>query len=133
MTWLLRSIDQSCGEKYNEAVAFASNRDGANTAIYWEQTAEDLTANLLDTALDSVNSPLTDQLRKLRDDEIYSKAALHLIEIAAGTGRSLAGVAQAKAWRLIAALPRGATDRLLLRTGLTASTRSPISGEERPL
>jgi hypothetical protein len=119
------------GEEYDEAIALASRHDGVNTAIYWEQTEECLTASLLGKALELVNSPLTDELRKFRDVEIYSKAALHLIEIAAGSGRPLAGVAQRKAWKFIAALSNDATDRLIARTGLNTRSEDPASRENR--
>lgn len=98
---------------YGNAIAEATHRVRLNTAVYWEHDEQNLTADLVIAAMDFVNSPLTDQLRHFRDSEIYSKAALHLIEFVAGKRRAIAGLSHRKAWTIVAAQERGATPRLL--------------------
>jgi len=109
----------SCGSgsEYDQAIALASHRTGANTALYWEENDEELTADLVTDSLERINSPLTAELRRLGDVEIYCKAALHLAEIAAGKGRPLAGLSHQKAWSIIASSPAGATNRLIKLLG----------------
>jgi len=105
---------------YSDAIALASRRKGENTAVYWEQREEDLTVDVIENARTFVNSPLTTKLRGFRDKEIYSKAALHLIDVVAGLRPSLIDLPRHKAWTMVAEQRSGATHELLARLGFAA-------------
>lgn len=76
------------GIEYDRGIAVASHRAGANTALYWEEKEEELSPDLLTQSLERINSPLTDEVRRFEDAEIYCKAALHLVDMASGGDHS---------------------------------------------
>jgi len=73
-------------------------------ALYLGERYEDLSAWVVEQAIDIINSPLTDELRSLPgfDSEIYAKAVHHVWEVAHRRKRSLTEVNQTQAWTEIA-------------------------------
>jgi hypothetical protein len=106
---------------YSNMIAGASHHDRTNTAVYWHQNSQDLTSEIVNNAVEFINSPLSVRLEQSYDKDIYAKAVLHLLEVTAGHRRSIAGVSHRKAWKFVDQQPTGATERLLAMMHLEAA------------
>jgi hypothetical protein len=109
-------------EKYEKLTAAAGHVQGVQMAVYLRQ-AEPLafTRELLRTASDFSNSPLTDRLR----DQCgpcpgwHARAAMHLHDFLNGRTASLAKLAQGKAWEAVAQKYPEALETISAHAGLT--------------
>jgi hypothetical protein len=90
---------------YDRQIAEATHANGENRAIYWEAERKHLGASIIRDAARFADSPLSNRLKQEHGGDILVKAALHIIDRSSGRGRSLAGVSQSKAWRIIAERP----------------------------
>lgn len=105
----------SSGENVKWTRAIDQNLSSRSLAgIYLGSTYDDFDRNLIEIAIDAINSPLTDDLKKLVDfdSEIYAKAVQHLWELSKLRTRSLHNLSQIDSWRQISRRPRGANNWL---------------------
>ena len=99
----------------------ARDEPGRCYALYHGKNWEHLAADYLNNACEYVNSPLTDDLKKMPSftPEIYAKAIRHCWNVLNRRTRSLWQLPQGDAWELISASDPGALDWLLAKAVLT--------------
>ncbi|MBM4043793.1 MAG: hypothetical protein FJ279_01640 [Planctomycetes bacterium] len=110
----------SCSSKtdYENEIALGTHGSHGNRAVYWPQRQFDLTEAMVRDAFAFTNSPLTDWLRRSHATDVLAKAALHLWDRINRRVRSVAGVSQAKAWRIVAQRNGHAPSQLVELTGI---------------
>lgn len=109
--------------EFDAQVAFASRAADHVRALYVSRSRETLSPSIIISAIEYINSPLTEKLGVPFDEGIYAKAVLHLRDRLLGKGRSLAGLSQNKAWAIVASREGDATREVLRKLGWTSVPR----------
>jgi len=88
-------------QAYDAAIAEASNLPNEISGIYLPLSREPVSTDQLADAFQSVDSPLSNKLRRDYGPGIYAKAVIHLRDFLRGEVRGLAGVSRSKAWQIV--------------------------------